>query len=298
MERLYGAVEAGGTKTIVAVGRADEKPLKEERIPTTDPEETLGRAAEFFRDCAAEGREIQALGIGSFGPVDLDPASPGWGFITSTPKLKWQGTDVAGSLARAVGVPVGFDTDVNAAALAEARMGAGRGRDPVVYITAGTGIGGGALVNGKLLHGAQHPEMGHLRLSRRADDTFSGTCPFHGDCWEGLASGPAIEARWSARGETLPKDHPAWDLEAWYLAQGLVSLFMILSPEVIVLGGGVLQAPGLLERVREYARTLCADYLARPRTAREWENAIRAPSLRNPGLTGAFLLAEDAALSY
>ncbi len=229
-KKLFGAVEAGGTKIVVALGREGEKPLRETRIPTTGPEETLGRVAEFFRECRSGGLAIEALGVNSFGPVELDPASPKWGFITSTPKLRWQGTDVAGTLGRALGVPVGFDTDVNAAALAEARLGAGRGLDPVVYLTVGTGIGGGAVVNGGLLHGVQHPEMGHLRVERRPGDSFPGVCSFHGGCWEGLASGPSIEARWGARGEDLPADHPAWDLEAWYLAQGVVSLFMVLSP--------------------------------------------------------------------
>lgn len=294
MGELYGAVEAGGTKFVVAVGRAGEAPLRTERIPTTEPEETLGRVAGFFRSCGRDGLEIEALGIGSFGPVELDPESPRWGHITSTPKLRWRGTDVAGTLFRALGVPVGFDTDVNAAALAEARMGAGLGKDPVVYITVGTGIGGGAFVNGRLVHGLAHPEMGHMRLSRRADDAYGGLCPFHGDCWEGLASGPAIEARWGRRGEDLPPDHPAWDLEAWYVAQGVLSIIMILSPKVVVLGGGVLGKAGLLERVRSHAAHLCAGYLDTPSSREDWADLLRAPGLKNPGLTGAFLLAGEA----
>lgn len=292
---LFGAVEAGGTKIVVAVGRAGEEPRVLERIPTTDPGETLDRIIGFFRARASEGFPVRALGVGCFGPVDLDPASPRWGFITSTPKLRWQGTDVAGTLGRALGVPVGFDTDVNAAVWAEYRLGAAEGRDPAVYLTVGTGIGGGAVVNGRVLHGAGHPEMGHMLMSRRGDDVFQGSCPFHGSCWEGLASGPAVEARWGRRGQELPPDHPAWDLEAWYLAQGIVSLQMVLSPRAVILGGGVSEVPGLIGRVRSAAASLCAGYLDRPRTPAEWEETIRAPGLDIPGLTGAFLLAEDAA---
>lgn len=291
----YGAVEAGGTKIIAAVGRAGEEPRALERIPTTDPGETLDRIIGFFRARASEGLPIRALGVGCFGPVDLDPASPRWGFITSTPKLKWQGTDVAGTLGRALGVPVGFDTDVNAAALAEYRLGAAIGRDPAVYLTVGTGIGGGAVVDGRILHGASHPEMGHMLMARREDDGFPGFCPFHGSCWEGLASGPAIEARWGRRGEDLPPDHPAWDLEAWYLAQGILNLLMALSPRAVILGGGISQVPGLIDRVRSTAASLCAAYLDRPRTPEEWSDMIRPPGLKIPGLDGSFLLAEEAA---
>lgn len=294
MRSILGAVEAGGTKILAAVGRVGETPIRSARIATEDPEATLGEVAAFFLRCAADGLPIRALGVGSFGPLELDPASPRWGRITSTPKLLWRDTDVAGTLGRALGVPVGFDTDVNAAALAEARLGAGRGRDPVVYLTVGTGIGGGAYVNGRLLHGAQHPEMGHMLLARHEKDAFSGTCPFHGSCWEGLASGTAILARWARGGEDLQPDHPAWELEAWYLAQGIVSLLMAFSPKVVILGGGVMKTPGLLDRVRRQARELCAGYLERYGDSAGWEDLIRAPELENPGLAGAFLLAEDA----
>jgi fructokinase len=201
---------------------------------------------------------------------------------------------VAGTLGKALGMHVGFDTDVNAAALAEHRLGSGRGRDPLVYLTVGTGIGGGAIVNGHILHGASHPKMGHILMARRDDDPFRGFCPFHGSCWEGLASGPAVEARWGVRGEDLPPEHSGWDLEAWYLAQGIVDLFMILSPQAVNLGGGIAQVPGLLGKVRTRAASLCAGYLDRPRTPEEWSDVIRAPGLRIPGHTGAFLLAENA----
>ena len=249
MTKIYGAVEAGGTKFIAAIFRVSdaanslenprsggigldltifEEPLRSIRIPTTSPEETLGATLAFFEGCAADGLGPDSLGIGSFGPVDPDPTSKTWGYITSTPKSGWKNIDIAGILGRKLGIPVGFDTDVNAAALAEATMGAGCGLDPVLYLTIGTGIGGGALVNGKLLHGLTHPEMGHIGIKRREDDKFPGFCPYHKDCLEGLAAGPAIEQRWGVRGEQLEPDHLAWDLEAWYLAQGIVSMTMIM----------------------------------------------------------------------
>jgi fructokinase len=315
MSRIYGAVEAGGTKFVAAIFSMPDQatgqgsfspgvreldpalfaePLRSVRIPTTSPEETLGSTADFFETCAAEGLCPESLGIGSFGPIDPDPVSDTWGYITSTPKPGWRDTDIAGILGRRLGIPVGFDTDVNAAALAEATMGAGLDLDPVLYLTIGTGIGGGALVNGKLLHGLMHPEMGHIRVVRREGDDFPGSCPYHGDCLEGMAAGPAVEGRWGLRGEQLRPDHPAWDLEAWYLAQGIVSMAMILSPRAVILGGGVMSVPGMIDRVRSYADEHCAAYLARPAGVQGWVQLIRAPLLPNPGLAGACLLAMKA----
>ena len=196
---IVGGIEAGGTKFVCAVGTGPGDLRAVERFPTTTPEETLGRAIAYFRD-----RPVAAVGVGSFGPVDVDPDSPTWGHVTSTPKPGWQGADVAGGVARALGVPVGFDTDVNAAALAEHRWGAAQGLDTFVYLTVGTGIGGGGLIAGRRLHGLTHPEMGHIRVPRVPGDDFAGVCPYHGDCWEGLASGPAIEARWGPPRPTFP----------------------------------------------------------------------------------------------
>jgi len=315
MTRIYGAVEAGGTKFVAAIfrmpGLAEAsgftsfesiwpdpalfgKPLRSVRIPTTSPEETLESTAAFFEACAAEGLAPASLGIGSFGPIDPDPISDTWGYIPSTPKPGWKNADIAGILGRRLGMPVGFDTDVNAAALAEATMGAGLGLDPVLYLTIGTGIGGGALVNGKLLHGLMHPEMGHIRVLHRKGDEFPGRCPYHEDCLEGMASGPAVEERWGMSGEQLGPDHPAWDLEAWYLAQGIVSMAMILSPQAVILGGGVMAVPGMIDRVRAYANEHCAGYLARPAGAQGWTELIKGPLLPNPGLAGACLLAIKA----
>jgi fructokinase len=277
-----GGLEAGGTKFVCAVGRGPDV-AADTRIATTTPRETLARAIAFFR----QHGPIAALGVASFGPVDLDPRSPTYGFITTTPKPGWADTDVLGPLRAALGVPVAFDTDVNAAALAEHRWGAGRGVGSVVYVTVGTGIGGGAVVNGRPVHGLVHPEMGHVRIPHdRIADPFAGVCPRHGDCWEGLAAAPALTARWGRPAESLPDDHPAWPMEARYLALGLVNAILTLSPERVVLGGGVLARTGLLERVRTSVSELLGGYV---RAAE-----IVAPALgERSGVLGALALAED-----
>ena len=278
--RLVGGLEAGGTKFVCAVGRGPDL-VAETRFATMTPAETLARAVEFFQSQPL----LAALGIASFGPLDLDPRSPTFGFITTTPKPGWARTDVVGPLRRALGVPIAFDTDVNAAALAEQRWGAARDAGSVVYVTVGTGIGGGAVVNGRPLHGLAHPEMGHMRIPHdRTADPFAGACPHHGDCWEGLASAPAIAARWGQAPERLPDDHPAWVHEARYLALGLVNVILTLSPERVVLGGGVMARAGLLERVRAHLKELVAGYV----------NAadVVAPALgERSGVLGAIALA-------
>ncbi len=277
---LYGAIEAGGTKWICATGDHPAN-LETLSIPTTTPEETLSRVTEFFA-----AKPISALGIASFGPADLRRASPTWGYITSTPKPGWANTSVAQALAKRLNVPVAFDTDVNAAALAEAHWGAGLGLSDFLYLTVGTGIGGGAIVSGRILRGSHHPEMGHLPIPRDPTDPFPGACPFHHDCLEGLASGPAMEKRWGTPAETLPADHPAWDLEARYLASGLASLTYSFSPEKIILGGGVAGSPGLLEKIRTALKARLAGYIPAP--------AISAPGLGpRSGILGALLLAHS-----
>lgn len=285
MSGLLGAVEAGGTKFVLAVGRSPSEIIARHEIPTLTPEQTLADAAQWF---AGQG-PLAALGIASFGPVELDRASPRWGHITNTPKPGWAQCDIAGQLARALNVPVGFDTDVNGAALAEARFGAGLGASSLAYVTIGTGIGGGLVVHGQPVHGAAHPEMGHLFPRRPSGDAeFGGVCPHHGDCLEGLASGPAIMARWGASLSELPPDHEAHGMVADYLAQLCHAIFAMTASEVIVLGGGVAKAPGLVERVGERAAQLGAGYL--PGGAR---HRIVRPGLDdNSGLTGALLLAE------
>jgi fructokinase len=257
-------------------------------IPTTTPAETIGRAAAFLE---REG-PVEALGIGCFGPVDLDPSSPTWGYVTTTPKQGWAHTDVAQQLGRRLSVPVAFETDVNAAAVGEGRWGAAAGLDTFCYVTVGTGIGGGAVVGGRVVHGLLHPEFGHLRIPHDvAADPFPGACPYHGDCWEGLAAAPAIEARWGKPPPEL-EDDAVWALEARYLALGLVAAIAILSPQRIVLGGGIVQQPGLLERVRAEVVALIAGYLETPFLGDRITEYVVAPALgQRAGVLGALALA-------
>ncbi len=275
--RIFGGIEAGGTKFVCAVGTGPDNLRARAEFPTTTPEETIARAVAFFR----EHGPVAALGIASFGPVDLRA-----GRITSTPKPGWANTEFAGAVRRALDVPVAFDTDTNGAALAERRWGAARGLETFLYLTIGTGIGGGGMVNGRLMHGRMHPEVGHVRIPHdRAADPFPGACPYHGDCLEGLAAGPAIEARWGRRGETLPPDHPAWELEARYLALGILNFVCTISPELVIVGGGVMRQAGLLEMVRRDVRRLLNEYLEPPE--------IVAPALSgNAGVLGAMALGE------
>ncbi|HOO58712.1 MAG TPA: ROK family protein, partial [Anaerolineaceae bacterium] len=259
---LFGAIEGGGTKFVCAVGKADGSILAETRFPTTTPDETLGRAIQFFQEQSTTLGKLSSLGIACFGPLDPNPSSPTYGHTLATPKPGWSGVDVVGRLQTALGIPIGFDTDVNGAALGEARWGAAQGLSTFLYFTIGTGIGGGAMVEGKLLHGLIHPEMGHVLLPHEtARDPFPGICPFHGDCFEGLASGPALEKRWGQRAETLPVDHPAWELEADYIALAMEGFICAFSPQRIILGGGVPQQPQLIPLVRTKTLALLANYI-------------------------------------
>ncbi|MCS7178223.1 MAG: ROK family protein [Anaerolineae bacterium] len=293
MASLWGGIELGGTKCICIVGSGPEDIRAEARFPTTSPPETLSRCAEFFRPWQTL---LTAIGIASFGPVDLNPASPTWGYITSTPKPGWANTDVAGVLRSALDLPVEMDTDVNGAALGEYRWGAAQGLDTFVYLTIGTGIGGGGMVGGRLMHGLVHPEMGHIRIPHdREADPFPGRCPFHGDCLEGLASGPALEARWGQRPETLPPDHPAWPLEAHYLALALVNFICVLSPQRIILGGGVMQQHHLFPPIRAKVQELLAGYIRAPELLSDVEHYILPPALGDrAGVLGALALAQCA----
>ncbi|ANK12957.1 ROK family protein [Erythrobacter neustonensis] len=285
---LLGGIEAGGTKFVLAVGPAPDCITARHTIPTRTPEATLAEAAAWF---AAQGG-VAALGIGSFGPVELDRASPQWGFITATPKAGWSHCDLAGALGRALGgVPVGFDTDVNAAALAEYAQSDARGGS-LAYLTIGTGIGGGLVLDGRPVHGIAHPEIGHIYPRRHPDDAgFAGNCPVHGDCLEGLASGPAIIARWGASLSELLQDHAAHAIIADYIAQCCHTLFASVAVGEVVIGGGVAQTPGLIARVAQRAAELDAGYL--PGGTR---HTIRAPRLGlDSGITGALMLAAEAA---
>lgn len=290
MSELYGGVETGGTWCVCALGSAPSDIRELETFPTTSPEETLDRIVDFFRARDAP----QAIGIGSFGPVDLDPASPTWGQVTSTPKPGWQRTPVATVVRERLEVPVAFDTDVNAAALGEHRWGAGRELPSVCYLTVGTGIGAGLIVDGRPLRGLVHPEVGHLRVPHdRRRDPFAGNCPVHGDCWEGLASGAAIAERWKCSPPKLPDDHSAWSLEAEYLALGILSIVCVASPHRVIVGGGVMERSLLLPAVRRRLVELVAGYLDTPLLGAEIESYLVAPELGDhAGVLGAIALAE------
>lgn len=289
---LCGGIEAGGTKFICAVGTGPADLRARTQFPTTTPAETLDRAIAFFKQ---QPETVAAIGIGAFGPVDLDSTSPTYGYITSTPKPGWQQTDVGGAIGRALGVPVVFETDVNAAAAGEHRWGAAQGLDTLLYVTVGTGIGGGVLVAGKPLHGVMHPEIGHIPVRRDPrHDLFPGICPYHGDCLEGLASGPAIAARWGVRGETLPADHPAWALEARYLALGLATCVYALVPRRIVLGGGIMQQVHMFPMIRAQVQTLLNGYLDVPAIRDAIDQYIVPPLLgSDAGVLGAIALAQQ-----
>jgi len=291
---LYGSLEAGGTKCVCAVGRGPDAILAEARFATTTPGETLTRAAAFFRSMQEHHGPLAAVGIGCFGPIGLDPDSSTYGHVTTTPKEGWQDADVVGPLRVALGVPIGFDTDVNVAALGEGTWGAAKGLDTFLYLTVGTGIGGGGLARGRRLRGLIHPEMGHLLVRRDpALDPFEGICPYHGDCLEGLASGPAIEARWGQPADTLPPDHAAWELEVDYLAQGLRDLILVLSPQRIVLGGGVMAQEHLFPRIRERVLSLLAGYVQAPTLLRRIDTYVVPPGLgHRSGILGGIALAQ------
>ena len=293
---LLGAIEAGGTKFVCLVGSGPEDMRAETRFPTTTPDATIRNAVEFLRAEQRRQGPLAAVGIASFGPVDLQPRSPTYGFITSTPKPGWANVDIVGAARAALEVPVGFDTDVNAAGLAEWRWGAARGLDSVLYLTVGTGIGGGGLVDGRLLHGLVHPEMGHIRIPHDpTTDPFPGACPFHGDCLEGLASGPAIRARWQQASEDLPDDHAAWPLEARYLALAVVNFVCTLSPQRIVMGGGVMSHPPLLGLIRAQVVELLNNYVRAPEVIEQIDEYIVAPALGGrAGVLGGLALAERA----
>ena len=293
MTQLYGGIEAGGTKFVCAVGTGPNDMRAEVRFPTTTPEETIGQAVDFFR----EQGELTAVGIASFGPLDPNSQSATFGTITTTPKLGWANTNLGGRVSEALGgIPFGFDTDVNGAALGEWRWGAAQGLDTFIYLTIGTGVGGGAMINGRLAHGLIHPEMGHIRLPRDpVIDPYTGYCSYHGDCFEGLACGPAIGERWGQPAYTLPDDHPAWDLEAHYLALALVNFICTLSPQRIIMGGGVMEQQQIFPLVRQKVQALLNGYVQSPQILDEIDSYIVPPGLGNQaGVLGAIALAQQA----
>lgn len=295
---LIAAIEAGGTKFIVAVGTGPDDIRASTRIATTTPERTLREVIEWLDAMNREHGAITAMGVGSFGPVDLRLGSPTYGCITTTPKPGWKNTALVPPLAERFGVPVGFDTDVNAAALAEARWGAGQGIDPLVYLTIGTGIGGGVIVHGRPLHGVLHPEIGHIQVpAPRSAGVVSDRCqcPFHDACLEGYVSGPAIAARWGRKAEDLPLDHPAWREVAETLARGIVSLIVTLAPRRVIIGGGVMHQSGLLAAVRANVQRFLNGYLHVPEILDAIGDYIVAPGLGDrAGVCGALALGLDA----
>jgi fructokinase len=290
----YGGIEAGGTKWVCAVTDTPGQLRETETFPTTSPQETLSRAIAFFQ----RSGPVDAIGVGAFGPVDIRPSSPTWGSITTTPKPGWAYTDLAGTLRAAIDVPIALDTDVNAAALGEWRWGAAAGLDTFFYVTVGTGIGGGAVVNSHIVHGLLHPELGHMRVPHdRARDPFDGVCPYHGDCLEGLASGEALRRRWGKAGPELT-NQAAWEIEAEYLALALMNMICLLSPQRVVVGGGVAKHPALLPLARKRLPVLLGGYLSVPELTepKELESYIVAPRLGDcSGVVGAVEMAREAA---
>ena len=293
---LYGGIEGGGTKFVCAVGTGPNNIRAEVRIQTTTPEETLRQVIDFFKQQEVNFGELASIGFACFGPLDPNPASPTYGHILPTPKPGWTKANVVGILSSAFDIPIAFDTDVNSAALGERQWGKGQGLNTFIYLTVGTGIGGGAYVEGNLLHGLLHPEMGHIPLQHdKSKDPFDGVCPFHGDCFEGLASGVAIEKRWGQSGGTLPNDHPAWNLEAGYIAQALASYSFMLSPQRIIVGGGVGSLPHLLPKIQQRTKELINGYIQSPVILESIETYIVSPGLGNrSGMLGAIALAQQA----
>ncbi|MFP6592983.1 MAG: ROK family protein [Candidatus Latescibacterota bacterium] len=296
MSPLYGAVEAGGTKFNCAVGTGPADLRAQIRIDTDNPESTLEKTCTFFRAAITQHGPLAAVGVGCFGPIDLDRTSPTYGSITSTPKPGWANTDIVGFLSQSLDLPVAFDTDVNTAALGEARWGAGVGLHSLLYLTIGTGIGGGAVADGGVVHGLMHPEMGHIPVPHDRDrDPYEGCCPYHGDCLEGLASGTALRDRWGTAAHSLPADHDAWSLEATYLGGALATFILTLSPQRILLGGGVMEQQHLFPRVRNETARVLQDYLKLPELHEGLDAFIAPPGLGSrAGICGALALAENA----
>lgn len=285
-----GGIEAGGTKFIVGVGDENGKILIKHTIPTLDPQSTIQAVIRFFQE-----NPVEALGLASFGPIELDQHSPQYGTITSTPKPHWNNTPILPLIKAVLDLPIGFDTDVNAAVLGESVWGNAQGLENVIYLTIGTGIGGGMMVEGKLVHGLQHPEMGHILLQAHQHETFGGVCPYHQHCFEGLASGVSIEARWGKKAAELPFDHPAWEMEADYIAKALMTLVLVASPNRIILGGGVMHQTQLLPMIRSKLKSHLNGYIMKQEILSDNEDFIQLPGLGDDaGLCGAFALAKQA----
>ena len=284
-----GALEAGGTKMVCAIGNEQGEIFEQVSIPTETPEITIPRIIEYFKD-----KNIDALGIACFGPVELNRKSEKYGYITSTPKLAWRDTPIVQRFEEALHCPVGFDTDVNGSALGEVTFGQAKGKKNIVYLTVGTGIGAGVYAEGKLLHGMLHPEAGHILMRRREDDHYEGKCPYHKTCLEGLAAGPAIEERWGKKGIELQNRDEVWDLEAYYLAQALTNYILILAPQLIILGGGVMHQEQLFTRIRAYVKDMLNGYI-KTKELEDIDHYIVPASLHDDqGIMGALELGRRA----
>lgn len=287
---MYGSIEAGGTKFVCAIG--DEEMTIKERVsfPTTTPEETMALVIDFFKKYEDQ---LVGIGIGSFGPIDIHRDSATYGYITSTPKLAWQNFDFVGTMKQAFPIPIAWTTDVNAAAYGEYVFGKGKGLSSVVYYTIGTGVGGGALQDGRFVEGFSHPEMGHMLVVPHPDDSFEGSCPFHGNCLEGMAAGLAIEKRLGKKGQELSEDEPFWSIEAEYIAQCAYNTTLMLSPDVIIFGGGVMKQRHMVEKVHQAFERLVNGYVKTPAVA----DYIVTPELEdNAGTLGCLALAREAVL--
>lgn len=291
---LLGAIEAGGTKFVCGVGTETGEVLERVNFPTETPAETIRNVVSFF-----QLKNVEALGVGSFGPIDPRKDSPTYGYVTSTPKPHWGYFPFLDELKKHFTIPIGFDTDVNIAALGEQTWGAAQGKSNCLYITVGTGIGAGAIVNDELVHGLTHPEMGHILVRRHERDVFAGSCPYHNDCLEGMAAGPAIEKRWGVKGNELPIEHDCWEFEAYYLAQAVVNFTLTLSPEIIVMGGGVMKQEQLFPLIRGKVVEMLNGYVAHEQITKRIDSYIVPPGLGdNAGLCGALALASKMIASH
>lgn len=281
---MYGGIEAGGTKFVCAVSE-DGVIVEKVSIPTTTPEATLKEVFEFF-----DRFDLEAIGIGSFGPIGIDRTKDNYGYVLATPKPSWAEFDFLGSIKQRYKLPVAWTTDVNAAAYGELKQGSAQGKNSCIYLTVGTGIGAGVVIDGKIFSGIAHPEMGHIWVKRHPDDTYEGTCPYHKDCLEGLAAGPSIEARTGIKGQDLPQDHPIWDIQAYYIAQALINYTLTLGPEKIILGGGVMNQDHLLQKIRQQFVELMGGYMETPQVS---DYIVRWGLPNESGIIGSLLLAEN-----
>lgn len=286
---LYGALEAGGTKMVCALGDENGRILEQVSIPTTTPDETMPKIIEYFRD-----KDIKAIGIACFGPIDLNKDSATYGYITSTPKTAWKNYDIVGFVKKELGIPVGFDTDVNGSLLGEITYGCAKGLTDAIYLTIGTGIGGGVMTNGKLLHGMLHPELGHIIIDKKSSDKGECVCPYHKSCFEGLAAGPSIEKRWGKKAKELANCQEVWELEADYIGTALVNFCMTLSPQKIILGGGVMHQMQLFPMIREVFKEKMAGYIQTELLENLDEYIVPASLHDDQGIMGAVKLAIDA----